>query len=268
MQPGKDEGTDQVIDDSEKRRSDQHSGNPPQLAGDQYGKQNPEAGQPHLAAQDSWTDQIAVNLLQNNHEKHEENTFSGRNRQDQQCRWDRSQIRAEKRNDIRHADHDADQNRKRNAGNLQNRKTDASDQQRIHEIADDKTAEHPVRIVYFLFDPVRCLFRKKRVDSQLCLGSEFLPAGKQIGRHDASEAEILQQGKYALKAGGYTAHQGAQHRQDIGRKIALQLCGDCIDALLNIGDDLMGSPAIVQTADPGAELLHRGRELGKKTGNA
>lgn len=68
---------DDVVDDSEQRHTYDHAHKAPQAAKQQDGEQYPEAGKAGGVAQNFGSDDVAVQLLQNQHEQHEPQRLDG-----------------------------------------------------------------------------------------------------------------------------------------------------------------------------------------------
>jgi hypothetical protein len=75
---------DQIINDSEQRHADDHTDKSPDAPEKQDGKQDPEAGYTYGLTKDPGSEDIAVNLLQQDYKDQKYQTFPRAGRQDQQ----------------------------------------------------------------------------------------------------------------------------------------------------------------------------------------
>ena len=75
---------DDIVDNGEQRHTHDHAHKAPQAAEQQDGEQHPEAGKAGGVAQDLGSDDVAVQLLQNQHEQHEPQRLDGALDEDEQ----------------------------------------------------------------------------------------------------------------------------------------------------------------------------------------
>ena len=79
----------------------------------------------------------------------------------------------------------------------------------------DKTAEHPVRIMDLILDPLCRFFGEDGIYDHFRLRAEFFPAVHQINCHDHSQAEILQYIEKNTETVRHPCDIGSQIGQDV-----------------------------------------------------
>lgn len=94
---------DKIIYHCKHWHANQNSGKTKHTAKQCDRKQNPEAAQPYATCQQPRSQDISIKLLQNNNENKKDHTIHGACDQNQQCRRNCSDKRAEIRNNICHA---------------------------------------------------------------------------------------------------------------------------------------------------------------------
>ena len=133
---------DDIIDNGEQRHAHDHAHKAPQTAKQQDGEQHPEAGKAGGVAKDLGSDDVAVQLLQNQHEQHEPQRLDGVLDEDEQGGRDGTDEGPKEGDDVGHTDDDRDQQR---AGKLEDEAGDVAqhtDDGGIQDLAVDEAAEH------------------------------------------------------------------------------------------------------------------------------
>ena len=169
---------DHVVDHGEQRHAHDHAGKAPQAAKQQDGKQHPEAGKAGGVAQDLGSDDVAVHLLEHQHEQDEPQRFDGVLDQNEQRGRDGTDEWPEEGNHVGHTDDHRDQQR---TGELEDEAGDVAqhtDDGGIQDLAVDEAAEHPVSVTDFLHDEVGPAGLDQTIKDELALLPEFLPAVK------------------------------------------------------------------------------------------
>ena len=109
LQPPVDNTLDDIVDHCKGGHTHEHSRESEQSTSQKDGENNPESGKPCTVAKDLRSNEIAVQLLQKKDKDNKIHTLQRICEHDQEGRWDRSYVGAEKRDHIGHAHDHADQ---------------------------------------------------------------------------------------------------------------------------------------------------------------
>ena len=217
---------DDVVDNGEQRHAHDHAHKAPQAAEQQDGEQHPEAGKAGGVAQNFGSDDVAVQLLQYQHKQHEPQRLDGVLDEDEQGGGDGTDEGAEEGDDVGYTD---DHRHQQRTGELEDQTADIAqhaDDGRVHDLAVDEAAEHPVCVFHFLGDQLRPAGADDAVQHQLALLDEPLAAGQHIHRHDDADDQVLGHRHHVQHADGCAAydvlHGGQQGVLDPRVKIGIQ----------------------------------------------
>lgn len=146
-----------------------------QSAAHQNSEKNPEAGQPRTVSQDLRSQNITVKLLQCQDEHQEPHTLLRIHHQQKQCRRDRSDKRTEKRDDIGDPYDAADQQRVLPSENRHAHEAQQTNDQRVYDLAIDKSAKGLIRKGSSIQDLLRRMFTKNAtITFLLCAANRSL----------------------------------------------------------------------------------------------
>ena len=215
---------DDIVDDGEQRHAHDHAHKAPQAAEQQNGEQHPEAGKAGGVAQNFGPNDVAVQLLQNQHEQHEPQRFDGVLDEDEQGGGDSTDEGAEEGDHVGHTD---DHRHQQRTGELEDQTADITqhaDDGRVHDLAVDEAAEHFVRVLHFLGDQLRPAGADDAVQHQLALLHEPLTAGQHIHGHDDADDQVFGHRHHVQHTNGCAA-QDVLHG---GQQGVLEPCVPCV----------------------------------------
>ena len=215
---------DDVVDNGKQRHTHDHAHKAPQAAKQQNGEQYPEAGKTGGIAQNLGSDDVAVQLLQNQHEQHEPQRLDGVLDEDEQGGRDSTDKGAEEGD---HVGHTNDHRYQQRTGELEDQTADIAqhaDDGGVHDLAVDKAAEHFVCVLHFLSDQLRPAGADDAVQHQLALLHEPLAAGQHIHRHDDADDQVFGHRHHVQHTNGCAA-QDVLHG---GQQGVLEPCVPCV----------------------------------------
>ena len=201
---------DDVVDDGKQRHAHDHAHEAPQTAEQQDGEQHPEAGKAGGVAQDLGSDDVAVQLLQNQHEQHEPQRLDGALDEDEQGGGDGTDEGAEERDHVGHTD---DHRHQQRTGELEDQTADIAqhaDDGRVHDLAVDEAAEHLVCVEDFLLDELRPVGLDDAVEDHLGLFGELFAAGQQVNSDDKADEQVLEPRHHVYDAHTHAAQDALQ----------------------------------------------------------
>ena len=209
----------QLLHAGEDGYAQEHTQHTAEAAAHQNSHDDPEAGDAGGVAQDLRPQNVAVKLLEHHDEDHKEQALLGTDQQNKEGRGDSPQKRPEKRDDVGHAHHHADQ---RGIGHLQNGTPDeaqCADDERVQQLPPDKAGENAVDLPRTVDDGVGLLLVQHRVYHLAAAGQAFLLHGHQIDGHDDAHDQVGSEADHAPDTVPDAAGQGAQRplcpRQDV-----------------------------------------------------
>ena len=191
------QGLDARIEYGEDRYTHNHAEDAEQTA--EYGNRedNPEAGKPRGVTENLRTEDIAVELLENDNQDAEVERLSGIHHQHKEGAWNTADPRTEEWDYVGHADNHAYQNCVRRAYDTCTDKADNAYDNGVHNLAAEETDKRAMDKAEIGDDLIACLAVKQGVDDLFRLPGKFLFAPQQVYGDDKADHKVPECLKHA-----------------------------------------------------------------------
>ena len=203
--------------------AEEHAGDAEKAPAHQDRHDDPETGEPRLIPQDLGADDVAVHLLQRQHEKGEVQGLQGAVQQDEEDAGDGPQEGAEEGDHIGDAHDDAD---KGGIGEVQQRaadEADKADDEGVQDLSPDEAGEDLIHPPHRPEDPRGVPVGGEGIDGPAGVGGAAFLGGKEVDGDNDAHDQVHEEAQGGDDAAGDRRHKRLGVGKDLLRQQAQQI---------------------------------------------